>query len=422
MYKKVVLDNGVRVVLERMSSLRSVALGVWANVGSRYEVKGEEGLSHFIEHMMFKGTRNRTASQISNEIDALGGEMNAFTTHEATAFYVKVLDQQVGAAFDLLADIFHHSRFGARDIEKEKQIVLEEIRTVQDDPEDYIHELHAKDVLGNHPIGRPILGTTRAMQQLDRRGLLHYKHKHYRPENTIVAVAGNFPFSQLLDQVNEYFGQWQGEGAATPSRKIENDRWPDQPKAHQSLHQKPLEQVHLCVGFKGLATGDPDRYAAHILNTILGGGVSSRLFQEVREKRGLAYTIYSHLSSFLDGGTLTVYAATRPTEVGAVIDQICKETKKLCRRGLAVKELERTKTQLKGSLMLGLEGTYGRMNKLAKDELYQGRHVTLQEMVKAIDRISPDQIRQLSQKLLDLKELVVTALGPIPRKMAVKWG
>ena len=409
-------------MLERMSSLRSVALGVWANVGSRYETKGEEGLSHFIEHMMFKGTRNRTASQISNEIDALGGEMNAFTTHEATAFYVKVLDQQAGAAFDLLADLFHHSRFGARDIEKEKQIVIEEIRTVQDDPEDYIHELHAKDVLGNHSIGRPILGTSRAMRQMSRRALLHYKHKHYRPENTIVAVAGNFSFSQLLDQVNEYFGQWQGEGTGTLSRKIENDRWPDQPKARQSFHQKPLEQVHLCVGFKGLPIGHPDRYMAHVLNAILGGGVSSRLFQEVREKRGLTYTIYSHLSSFFDGGLLTVYAATRPAEVGAVIDQICKETQKLCRRGVAVKELERTKTQLKGSLMLGLEGTNGRMNKLAKDELYQGRHVSLQEMVKAIDRISPEQIRQISQKLLDLKDFVVTALGPIPRKMAVNWG
>jgi predicted Zn-dependent peptidase len=378
-------------------------------VGSRYETKGEEGLSHFIEHMMFKGTRNRTASQISNEIDALGGEMNAFTTHEATAFYVKVLDQQAGAAFDLLADLFHHSRFGARDIEKEKQIVIEEIRTVQDDPEDYIHELHAKDVLGNHSIGRPILGTSRAMRQMSRRALLQYKHKHYRPENTIVAVAGNFSFSQLLDQVNEYFGQWQGEGVATLSRKIENDRWPDQPKARQSFHQKPLEQVHLCVGFKGLPIGHPDRYMAHVLNAILGGGVSSRLFQEVREKRGLTYTIYSHLSSFFDGGLLTVYAATRPAEVGGVIDQICKETQKLCRRGVAVKELERTKTQLKGSLMLGLEGT-------------NGRHVSLQEMVKAIDRISPEQIRQISQKLLDLKDFVVTALGPIPRKMAVKCG
>ncbi|MDH5588305.1 MAG: insulinase family protein [Nitrospirota bacterium] len=422
MYKKIVLDNGVRVVLERMSSLRSVALGVWATVGSRYEIKGEEGYSHFIEHMMFKGTRHRTASQISNEIDALGGEMNAFTTHEATAYYVKVLDQQAGAAFDLVADLFHHSRFGARDMDKEKQIVIEEIRTVQDDPEDYIHELHAKDVLGNHPIGRPILGTPRSMQQMNRRMLLQYKGKHYRPENTIVAVAGNFSFPQLLDYVNKYFGRWHSEGAATVSAKNQSYHWPEQPSTRHSLHQKPLEQVHLCVGLKGLPVGHPDRYVAHVLNTILGGGVSSRLFQEVREKRGLAYTIYSHLSSFLDGGTLTVYAATRPTEVEAVIEQIAKETKKLCRRGVSIKELERTKTQLKGNLMLGLEGTYGRMNKLAKDELYQGRHVSLQEMVKAIDRITQDQIRQLSQKLLDQKELVVTALGPIPKKMAAKWG
>jgi predicted Zn-dependent peptidase len=421
-YKKIVLDNGVRVVLERMSSLRSVALGVWANVGSRYENKGEEGYSHFIEHMMFKGTKNRTAAQISNEIDALGGEMNAFTTHEATAFYVKVLDQQVGAAFDLLSDLFHHSRFGIRDLEKEKQIVIEEIRTVQDDPEDYIHELHAKDVLGNHPIGRPILGTPRSMRRMNRRALLQYKHKHYRPENTIVAVAGNYSFPQLLDQANEYFGQWQGEATATIPEKIANNCWPEHSPTQTSLHPKPLEQVHLCLGFKGLSVGHPDRYVAYVMSTIFGGGVSSRLFQEIREKRGLAYTIYSHLSSFLDGGTLTVYAATRPTEVDAVIDQVSKEARKLCRRDVAIKELERTKTQLKGNLMLGLEGTYGRMNKLAKDELYQGRHVTLHEIMKAIDRISPDQIRHLSQRLLDQRELVVTALGPIPKKMAAKWG
>ena len=250
MYKKVVLDNGVRVVLERMSSLRSVALGVWATVGSRYEGKGEEGLSHFIEHMMFKGTKKRSSVQISNEIDALGGEMNAFTTHESTAYYVKVLDQQVGAAFDLLADLFHHSRFGAKDIEKEKQVVLEEIRTVQDDPEDYVHELHAKDVLGTHPVGRPILGTSRSMRQMSRHALLRYKQKHYRPENTIVAVAGNFSFPQLTDQINEYFGQWQGDSTESLPVGISRDCWPAQPPTRHSFHKKPLEQVHFCIGFR----------------------------------------------------------------------------------------------------------------------------------------------------------------------------
>ncbi|MGD9850800.1 MAG: M16 family metallopeptidase [Nitrospirales bacterium] len=422
MYKKIVLDNGVRVLLERMSSLKSVALGVWATVGSRYENKGEEGLSHFIEHMMFKGTRHRTASQISNEIDALGGEMNAFTTHETTAFYVKVLDQQASSALDLLADLFHHSRFSSQDIAKEKHVVLEEIRTVQDDPEDFVHELHARDILGPHPLGKPILGNPRSMKQVTRKDLLRYVSKHYRPENTILAVAGNFSTSKFLDEINTQFGRWKGKPLPDGSDEFNKWGWPEKAYTRQSVHSKPLEQVHVCVGFKGLPIGHPDRYAAHVLNTILGGGVSSRLFQEVREKRGLSYTIYSHLTSFLDGGLLTVYAATRPSEVENVVNQICTEAKRLTRRDVTSKELERTKTQLKGNLMLGLEGTYGRMNKLVKDELYQGRHVTLQEMVKAIDKITPQQLRDLSKKLLDLNDFVITALGAIPKKSLPKWG
>jgi predicted Zn-dependent peptidase len=421
-YKKIVLDNGVRVLLERMSSLKSVALGVWATVGSRYEHKGEEGLSHFIEHMMFKGTRRRTASQISNEIDALGGEMNAFTTHETTAFYVKVLDQQASSALDLLSDLLHHSRFASQDIAKEKHVVLEEIRTVKDDPEDYVHELHAKDTLGTHPLGKPILGTTRSMKHVTRKDLLRYVAKHYRPENTVLAVAGNFLTSEFLDEVNTYFGQWRGmKTNLLENSQINPSPWPEKARQRQSVHVKSLEQVHICVGFKGISVGHPDRYAAHILNTILGGGVSSRLFQEIREKRGLAYTIYSHLTSFSDGGLLTVYAATRPAETGKVVNQICKEAQKLSRRGITVKELERTKTQLKGNLMLGLEGTYGRMNKLAKDELYQGRYVSLQEMLKSIDKITPDEVRELSRKLLDLNEFVVTALGAIPKNAIPAW-
>jgi len=421
-YKKIVLDNGVRVLLERMSSLKSVALGVWATVGSRYENKGEEGFSHFIEHMMFKGTRHRTASQISNEIDALGGEMNAFTTHESTAFYVKVLDQQASSALDLLADLFHHSRFSSQEIAKEKQVVLEEIRTVQDDPEDFVHELHMKDIFGAHPLGKPILGNPRSMKRVSRKDLLRYVAKHYRPEKTILSVAGNFSSSKFLDEINSQFGQWKGKGRNGDVGESGKWEWPEEAHERQSVHEKSLEQVHVCVGFKGLPSGHPDRYAAHVLNTILGGGVSSRLFQEVREKRGLAYTIYSHLTSFLDGGLLTIYAATRPGEVENVVKQIRTEAEKLSKREVTSKELERTKTQLKGNLMLGLEGTYGRMNKLAKDELYQGRHVTLLEMIKSIDRITPPQLRELSKKLLDLNDFVFTALGTIPKKSLPKWG
>ncbi|GJL63839.1 MAG: peptidase M16 [Nitrospirales bacterium] len=417
MYKKVILDNGVRVVLERMSSLKSIAIGVWANVGSRNEAISESGYSHFIEHMMFKGTKRRTAAQISNEIDALGGEMNAFTTHEATAFYVKVLDQHVGHALDLLADLFHESRFSTAEIQKEKQVILEEIRMVKDDPEDLVHELHGKDVLGTHPLGRPILGEPETMTTLKRRDLLRYLQNQYHPEKTVVSIAGNFKVEELLPQLNKFFGGWTRPQVSQKSKDL--DPWPDNGSMKARVYRKKLEQVHLCMGFKGLPVGHPDRYTANVLNTILGGGVSSRLFQQLREKRGLAYTIYSHLSGFSDGGLLTVYAATRSEEVENVVRVVCKEIQKLCRRGVTEAELQRTKTQLKGNLMLGLEGTYGRMNKLAKNELYQGRYVSLQEMIKEIDRISIDDLRLLNQQLLDLNGLVVTALGPVAKKVTL---
>ena len=419
MYKKIVLENGVRVVLERMTSLKSVAIGVWSKVGSRDEGFGEEGFSHFVEHMMFKGTRKRTASQISHEIDALGGEMNAFTTHEVTVYYVKVLDQQIFQATELLADLFRYSRFPRKEIEKEKQVVLEEIRTVNDDPEDFVHELHAKDVLGNHPLGRSILGEFQTMERLRRLDLMRYRQTHYHPEKTVISIAGNFDQTNLIELLNRQFGSWT-------ERKNGNGRsqvppWPEKPFRKKHIHPKKLEQVHICFGFKGLPIGHPDRYTANILNAILGGGVSSRLFQEIRENRGLAYTIYSHLASFSEGGHLTVYAATRPTEFESVVSLVCKEIKKLCKKGLNEKELERTKTQLKGNLMLGLEGTYGRMNKIAKDELFQGRHVTLHEMLREIDSITLDHVWSLSKQLFDLEGLVVTALGPIPKKALFSW-
>ncbi len=410
MYKKVVLDNGVRVVLERMSSLKSIAIGIWTNVGSRDESINESGYSHFIEHMMFKGTKRRSAGQISNEIDALGGEMNAFTTHEATAFYVKVLDQHVGHAIDLLADLFHQSRFSSAEIQKEKQVILEEIRMVKDDPEDLVHELHGKDVLGVHPLGRPILGEPEIMTKIQRRDLLRYLQSQYHPQKTVVSIAGNFKLDPLLTELNSHFGKWKRAKSLALS---EFTPWPNNTSPRARIYRKKLEQVHLCMGFKGLPVGHPDRYTANVLNTILGGGVSSRLFQQLREKRGLAYTIYSHLSSFSDGGLLTIYAATRSDEVESVVQLVSKEIQKLCRRGVTEVELQRTKTQLKGNLMLGLEGTYGRMNKLAKNELYQGRYVSLQEMVREIEHIKVDDINLLARQLLDLNGLVVSALGPV---------
>lgn len=412
MYKKVVFDNGVRVVVERMTSVRSVSIGIWTQVGSRHEQEGQEGLSHFIEHMMFKGTRRRTASQISNDIDALGGEMNAFTTHETTAFYVKVLDQYLSSALDLLADLFHHSRFQAKEIEKEKHVILEEIRAVKDDPEDFVHELHVRDILGAHPLGRSILGKPESMERIRRQDLLQYVKRHYHPRNTIVAVAGNFDLSQLLSDLQKHFGEWSPASIRSLHNNDGPEPWPAYTSQGTFLYPKKLEQVHVCLGFPGLPVNHPDRYAANVLNTIVGGAVSSRLFQEVREKRGLAYTIYSHLSCFSDGGLLTIYAATHEKEVESVVDVVGREIEKLRKRGVSEKELERTKVQLKGNLMLGLEGTYGRMNKLAKDELFQNRYISLQEMLKAIDHVTVEDLSRLSHSLFDPNLRVITALGP----------
>ncbi|RMH37436.1 MAG: insulinase family protein [Nitrospirae bacterium] len=413
MYKKVVFDNGVRVVVERMASLRSVSIGIWTQVGSRHEKRGEEGLSHFIEHMMFKGTRRRTASQISHDIDALGGEMNAFTTHETTTFYVKVLDQYLSPALDLLADLFHHSRFQTKEIEKEKQVVLEEIRAVKDDPEDFVHELHVRDILGSHPLGRSILGEPETMERIRRRDLLRYVKRHYHPHNTIIAVAGNFDLSRLLSDLQKYFGQWSSAHVANAlTRNDGPEPWPSHTGHGTFLYPKTLEQVHVCLGFPGLPVNHPDRYAVNVLNAIVGGGVSSRLFQEVREKRGLAYTIYSHLSTFSDGGLFTIYAATREKEAEFVVEVVCRELEKLQKRGVSKAELERTKAQLKGNLMLGLEGTFGRMSKLAKDELFHNRYISLQEMLQGIDRVTSERISHLSQSLFAPNFMVITKLGP----------
>ncbi|GMV50324.1 insulinase family protein [Nitrospirales bacterium NOB] len=407
MYRKIVLDNRLRIVAEHIPTLKSVTIGIWVNVGSRDEQPGEEGLSHFLEHMFFKGTRSRSATQISREIDALGGEMNAFTTRETTTFYVKVLDQQLDTALELLADLFYRSRFESKEVEKEKQVVLEEIRMVQDDPEDLVQELHMKHILGNHPLGRPILGQAPRIKALNRSDLLAYVRSHYDPQRTVVAVAGNFSWKRLEQLMARYFSGSHKGSALKP------DRRPPVVKGGVFVQRKPLEQVHLCLGLQGLGAGHKDRYAAHALNGVLGGSVSSRLFQEVREKRGLVYSIYSFLSTYSDGGMLTVYAGTRPKEVQRVVEVVCRELKKLRTRGIDGKDLARVKNQMKGSLMLSLESSHSRMSKLAKDELAQGGHASLEQITADIDRVTIGQVHEVAQSLLDQRCLSVTALGPI---------
>lgn len=408
MYRKLVLDNRIRVVTERIPTLKSVTVGIWVNTGSRDEQLSQAGYSHFIEHMFFKGTRRRSAAEISREIDGLGGEMNAFTTRETTTFYVKVLDQQLERALELLSDLFHQSRFDTKEIEKEKKVVLEEIRMVQDDPEDLVQELHTGQVLGRHPLGRSILGREETIRGLRRQDLMEYIEAHYDPSQIVIAIAGNFEQASLERLVRRYFGQ--PRASKKPGVRT---RRPAEVSGGVLVKRKPLEQVHLCLGLKGIAAGHKDRYAAYALNSVLGGSVSSRLFQEVREKRGLVYSIYSFLSGYSDVGTITVYAGTRAKEVPRVVELVCREITRINRTGIDRKELARAKNQMKGSLMLSLESSHSRMSKLAKDELIYGSRTSLEDMLAQIDRVTPDQIHAVGRQLFTMDRLAITGLGPI---------
>lgn len=412
MYRKLILDNGVRLVTERIPPLKSVTIGMWVNTGSRDENPDQAGYSHFLEHMFFKGTITRSATDISREIDALGGEMNAFTTRETTTFYVKVLDQHLSQALDLLSDLLHRSRFGTKEIEKEKQVVLEEIRMVQDDPEDLVQELHQELVMGRHPLGRPILGQESTIAKLRRQDLLDYLEAHYRPQEMVLAVAGNFDQHRLENTLARSFGRRR------PVSPAPRKRWPPEVHGGVIMRSKPLEQVHLCVGLKGIAASHEDRYVAYALNSVLGGSVSSRLFQEIREKRGLAYSIYSCLSSYSDGGTITIYAGTRAREVERVLDVVRRELRRLAANGIERAELKRTKNQMKGSLMLSLESSHSRMNKLAKDELIAGGHTSLEDMLSEIDAITEQRVWGLAKDLFAQETMAITGLGPLsPRQM-----
>jgi predicted Zn-dependent peptidase len=407
LYRKLILDNGVRVVTERIPPLKSVTVGIWVNTGSRDESPDQAGYSHFLEHMFFKGTTTRSATDISREIDALGGEMNAFTTRETTTFYVKVLDQHLSQALDLLSDLFHRSRFGTKEIQKEKQVVLEEIRMVQDDPEDLVQELHTELVMGRHPLGRPILGQKSTIARLRRQDLLGYLETHYRPQEMVLAVAGNFDQYRLERTLARSFGRRR------PVSPAPRKRWPPEVGGGVIMRSKPLEQVHLCVGVKGVAASHEDRYVAYALNSVLGGSVSSRLFQEVREKRGLAYSIYSCLSSYSDGGTITIYAGTRAREVERVLDLVRREIRRLAADGIERAELKRTRDQMKGSLMLSLESSHSRMNKLAKDELIAGGHSSLEDMLWEINAITEQRVWRLAQDLFAPGTMAITGLGPL---------
>ncbi len=409
-FQKVHLDNGVRVVAERISSVKSVSLGIWVGIGSRDESEPEAGISHFIEHMFFKGTGRRSAHDIALEIDSIGGELNAFTTRETTTFYVKILDEHLPKGIDIISDIFLHSSFPRKEIEREKQVVLEEIKMVEDDPEDYIHDMHSLMAWDGNPLARPILGGVDSVRGMKRETMLHYIDLHYRPDNVVISAAGNLDFPALFKLLNKNLGKFTRDGSAVKriSPALNGGIW---------TKKKGIEQVHFCLGTLGLPQRHKNRYALYALNAILGSSMSSRLFQEVREKRGLVYTIYSYIASFTDAGLLNIYAGTSRDALPVVLELVMREIRKIKRNGISRKEMTRVKNQMKGNLMLGLESTSNRMSRLARDEIYLGRYYPPEEIIREIEKITPSQIQRLSNDLFKTEYLSLAVLGPVGREV-----
>jgi predicted Zn-dependent peptidase len=400
------LTNGVRVLSERLPDLASVTVGIWVENGSRYEREDQAGISHFLEHLFFKGTERRTAAQIAEAIDAVGGVLNAFTGKEYTCYYAKVLREHVPLALDLLADIFTHSRFESDEIERERTVIIQEISEVEDRPDDYVHELFNLAFWPGHPLSRPIAGSAQSVSRFYRDDFIRFLDTRYRPDRILIAAAGDLAHEDLVEVAERNFGALSGS-APTPDGK------PPEARPGVSVHQKTLEQVHLCLGTPGIPQADPDRYAAHLLNLALGGGMSSRLFQEIRERRGKAYTVYSFLSSYLDAGYTGFYVGTSPEWVREVVEVIRAELERVTRDGLAADELVRVKNQMKGNMLLGLETSDSRMSRLAKNAIYFGRDVTLDEVATGIDGVTNADVVGVCRRLFQPRSLALTVLGDL---------
>lgn len=410
MYRKSILPNGIRVVSEAIPYVKSVTLGIWVGTGSRSEDQHNHGISHFIEHMVFKGTHTRSAKAIAEMVDEVGGQLNAFTSKEQTCYYIKVLDTHLELALDVLSDMLLSSKFDIEDIKREREVVLEEVHMYEDSPDELVHDIHLNNVWAGHALGRNILGTIPSIEKFDESLIHEYYKNFYTPDNIVIAAAGNLTHDKLEELGERFFGKMKGtkaQGSIISPTFIPVSTSKD----------KAIEQVHLCLGTTSVPQLSPDIYSFHILNNILGGGISSRLFQSIREERGLAYSIYSYLTSYSDGGLFTIYAGTRPTNTTQVTELIWQNINELKAQGITPHELTKTKEQLKGSLLLGLESSSSRMSRIGKMEITLGRHITLDEVVAKIDKVSLEDLRRISQELFTPATLCYTALGPVTEEV-----
>jgi predicted Zn-dependent peptidase len=409
MHHKTVLKNGIRMVSERLEHFQSVSLGIWVNVGSRDEVEEENGISHFIEHMTFKGTRTRDSLRIAKELDAIGGLSNAFTGAESTCFHSRVLNKDLETLADILSDIFLNSIFDPQDMNKERQVILQEINMLEDTPDEQVHVLFNRFFWLNHPLGMPIMGTPATVAAMSKRTALDHMRRFYTPGRIIVAAAGQVDHDHLVRTLGPLFESLP-PAAQDPVRAA--------PKGHfgVSCHPKDLEQVHLCLGGNGPHLSSELRFAGAVLNAILGGNMSSRLFQEIREKRGLAYNVFSFVSSYIDAGMLGIYVATDPKEVNRALKVIKKEIRKIQEGDVSKSDLEATLEHLVGGILLGSENTDSRMIRLAKNEGVFGRYISYDKVVEDLRKVTVDQVVEVAVQAFEKDSVSLVTLGPIERE------
>jgi predicted Zn-dependent peptidase len=414
MYKKLNLNNGVRIVSEKIPYVRSVSFGIWVGTGSRNETSTNNGISHFIEHMLFKGTNRRNAKEIAESIDNIGGQLNAFTGKECTCYYVKTLDEHIDIAVDVLADMLFNSRLQEKDIALERKVIQEEINMYEDSPEEIVHDLMSSTVWGGNSLGYPILGSPKSLNGISREMMQDYMGTNYIPSNCVISVAGNFDDEKLIDLVSKHFKNWN-----TGTKHL---------KEHEQaifisdskVREKDTEQVHMCLGFKGIEHGNDEIYSLLAINNIFGGGMSSRLFQKIREEQGLVYSIYSFPSSYKNAGVFTVYAGMNPEELQEVARLVIEEIRILKNKGLTRDELNKSKEQLKGNFILGLESTSSRMNSIGKSELLTGYINTPDEVLDKIEKISMESVHDVIQKVLNFDNMSFSAVGNIKKSIDIK--
>ena len=406
-YKKTVLPNGIRVVSEEIPYVRSISVGVWIEVGSRDEHPGNNGISHFLEHMVFKGTKRYSSQQIARSLEGVGGYLNAFTTKEHTCFYARILDDHLPKAIDVISKLVQHPVFNVREMEKEKKVIIEELKNIEDDPEELVHDYFDRRLFHDHPLGMPIIGRAESIKGFSRDDLKTYRQRHYAPSRMVVSAAGNLKHEKLVDIVERAF-TGNGNGRSPLKRTAGLKR----PKPDREVHEKPIMQAHVVTGTMGYSVLSKLRYTLLVLNTLLGEGMSSRLFQNIREKYGFAYSIFSFANLLSDTGNFGVYVGTDTDNTGNSLDLIHKELEILRTKPIGDGELRRTKAQLKGTMVLSLESTTNRMTRLGSGELYFGKFVPINRILTSIDAVSIGDVFELAKKLFQVEKFSTVIIKP----------